>query len=63
MSKIDYSQSDAKWQISINGTHKYRHENMPFDIDVWYPQLKDITYKTFFLPLIRAEAQSIIKYP
>ena len=28
-----------------------RHEGNPFNIDVWYPLVKDITFKTYFMPL------------
>lgn len=32
-----------------------------FDIDVWYPRLKKYTFRTTFIPLMRAEARAIVK--
>ena len=32
-----------------NWDHKYRHQNMSVDMDVWYPMLKEVTFKTYFI--------------
>ena len=45
-----------------NWDHKYRHQNMSVDMDVWYPFLKSITFKTYFIPLKYREAEAIINY-
>lgn len=37
-------------------------QNLPFDIDVWYPSLSSVTFKTIFVPLTRPEARAIITY-
>jgi hypothetical protein len=42
--------------------HKLRAENLPFDIDVWYPMLKDHTFPSVFLPLTRSEGKAIIYF-
>ena len=39
-----------------------RHEGNPFNLDVWYPLVKDITFKSYFIPLEREEGQVIFKY-
>jgi hypothetical protein len=31
--------------------HRGRHEGVPFEIEQWYPILKDYTFKTYFIPL------------
>ena len=45
-----------------NWDHKYRHQNMSVDMDVWYPMLKQITFKTYFIHIKYSEAESIINY-
>ena len=45
-----------------NTEHSLRSENLPFDIDVWYPALAAHTALTHFLPLTRAEARAIMHY-
>ena len=50
----------APAELGFNSEHRLRAENLPFDIDVWYPRLKQFTYETTFLPLTRAEALSIV---
>jgi hypothetical protein len=47
-------------KLKISSEHKIRSENLPFDIDVWYPILKDFTFKTHFIPLSISEAKAII---
>lgn len=49
-------------QLSYNSEHRFRHENLPFDIDEWYPILEQITFKTFFLPLKMEQAEAMIAY-
>ncbi len=39
-----------------------RHEGNPFNIDVWYPLVKDITFKSYFIPLEKEEGKIIHKY-
>jgi hypothetical protein len=53
---------EENWKLRIYSEHKNRHENNPFDIDQWYPVLKSITFKTFFLPLQFQEAIAIMHY-
>ena len=38
---------------SLKGRFKHigRHEGVPFEIEQWYPILKDYTFKTYFIPL------------
>ena len=45
-----------------NWDHKYRHQNMSVDMDVWYPMLKSITFKTYFIHIKYCEAEAIINY-
>ena len=49
-------------QRKANWDHKYRHQNMSVDMDVWYPFLKYITFKTYFIPLKYREAEAILNY-
>ena len=35
----------ADYLRKVNWDHKYRHENMSVDMDVWYPILESITFK------------------
>ena len=51
-----------KYQRKSNSDHKYRHQNMSVDMDVWYPMLKSITFKTYFIPLKYCEAEAITAY-
>ena len=37
--------------LNIGFKHKGRHEGVPFEIEQWYPILKDYTFKTYFIPL------------
>ncbi|CAM9864092.1 unnamed protein product, partial [Heterosigma akashiwo] len=48
--------------LAINSEHRLRSENLPYDIDVWYPRIKSHTYRTEFYPLTRAEAEAILHY-
>lgn len=48
--------------LSINSEHKIRSENLPFDIDVWYPSIAQFTFPTVFVPLTRLEAQAILNF-
>ena len=40
----------------------FRHESNPFNIDVWYPLVKEITFNSYFIPLEREEGKAILKY-
>eukprot|EP01113_Clastostelium_recurvatum_P000566 TRINITY_DN10257_c0_g1_i3.p1 TRINITY_DN10257_c0_g1~~TRINITY_DN10257_c0_g1_i3.p1 ORF type:complete len:566 (+),score=106.24 TRINITY_DN10257_c0_g1_i3:1-1698(+) len=53
---------EAKGLLSINSEHRIRSENLAFDMDVWYPRLKQFTFRSEFLPLTRTEALAIIHY-
>ena len=58
-----YTPSPAdKYKRKVNWDHKYRHENMSVDMDVWYPMLKSITFNSYFIPLNYREAEAIISY-
>ena len=37
--------------LKIGFKHKGRHEGVPFEIEQWYPVLRDYTFKTYFIPL------------
>ena len=62
MSKNFTPKSANEHQRKANWDHKYRHQNMSVDMDVWYPFLKSITFKTYFIPLKYREAEAIINY-
>lgn len=49
-------------QLSFDSEHRLRAENLCFDIDVWYPMLRQFTFKTTFLPLQREEGEAIRNY-
>ena len=51
-----------KWEKTANWDHKYRHQNMSVDVDVWYPMLKSITFNTYFIHLSHKEAKAIVHY-
>ena len=51
-----------KHERSANWDHKYRHQNMSVDMDVWYPMLKSITFNTYFIPLKYREAEAILNF-
>ena len=51
-----------KHKRKANWDHKYRHENMSVDMDVWHPMLKSITFNSYFIPLNYREAEAIITY-
>ena len=60
---INYTPTPANsHQRKANWDHKYRHQNMSVDMDVWYPFLKSITFKTYFIPLKYREAEAIINF-
>ena len=52
----------ADYLRKVNWDHKYRHENMSVDMDVWYPMLKEITFKTYFIHIYRREAEAILNF-
>ena len=61
--KINLERRPAdKWEKSANWDHKYRHQNMSVDVDVWYPMLKSITFNTYFIHLTHKEAKAIVHY-
>ena len=62
MSEI-YTPTPANdYKRKANWDHKYRHQNMSVDMDVWYPMLKSITFKTYFIPLKYREAEAILNF-
>jgi hypothetical protein len=52
----------AQEALSFNSEHRLRAENLSYDIDVWYPKLKQFTMKSIFLPLKRDEAEAILAF-
>eukprot|EP01051_Picozoa_sp_SAG22_P007046 SAG22_NODE_483_length_9925_cov_3.568186_1_plen_664_part_00 len=52
----------AQEALQYDSEHKLRQENLPFDIDVWYPKLQVHTFRTSFLPLSLAEAKAVVRY-
>ena len=60
---INYTPTPAnEHQRKANWDHKYRHQNMSVDMDVWYPFLKSITFKTYFIPLKYREAEAVLNF-
>ena len=59
---MNIDEKNPRWELEINSEHRNRHENLAFDIDVWYPLFEDITFKTHFLPLSLNEARAISNY-
>ena len=55
-------ESDAQDRLQIYSEHKIRSENLPFDIDVWYPVLQQFTFPTIFRPFTRHEGIAIMHY-
>ena len=55
-------ETKARNMLGISSEHRLRNENLPFDIDVWYPALAEFTFPTIFLPLQRSEAQAILNF-
>jgi gamma-glutamylcyclotransferase (GGCT)/AIG2-like uncharacterized protein YtfP len=53
---------DFPTDLIIGGEHRNRQENVAFDIDIWYPLLKDITMETKFLPLTMQEHFAVVRY-
>lgn len=51
--------NDSKDHLSFNSEHRLRAENLPFDIDVWYPVVKPFTFPSVFLPLQKSECKAI----
>ena len=49
-------------KLKLGRYNLVRHEGNPFNIDVWYPLVKDITFKTYFMPLEKEEGEIIYKY-
>ena len=37
--------------LKVHFKHAGRHEGVPFEIEQWYPIIKDFTFKTYFIPL------------
>jgi hypothetical protein len=45
--------------LSFDSEHRLRSENLSWDIDVWYPLVKDYTFRSIFVPLRLNEAKAI----
>lgn len=58
----DHNKVNNIGALSFDSEHRLRAENLSFDIDVWYPKLKQFTFESIFIPLKREEAQSIIAF-
>lgn len=56
------AKKEAQTLLQIGSEHRLRSENLPFDIDVWFPTLEQFTFPTEFLPLTRNEAVAILHY-
>ena len=52
----------ADYLRKVNWDHKYRHENMSVDMDVWYQMLESITFKTYFIHIYRRETEAILNF-
>jgi gamma-glutamylcyclotransferase (GGCT)/AIG2-like uncharacterized protein YtfP len=52
----------AEEALSFDSEHRLRSENLSFDIDTWFPKLKQFTFDSLFIPLKRCEAESIIAF-
>lgn len=48
--------------LSFDSEHRLRAENLPYDIDVWYPLVKSFTFRSVFLPLLKTECKAIQAY-
>lgn len=48
--------------LDINSEHRLRSENLPFDIDVWYPLIANYTFRSAFFPLDRLQATAVLNY-
>lgn len=59
---VDFQQAPAASQLVIDSEHRLRSENLPWDIDVWYPPMKSFTFPTKFLPLTFEEAHAILAF-
>jgi gamma-glutamylcyclotransferase (GGCT)/AIG2-like uncharacterized protein YtfP len=59
---IQGTPQDAQTLLQISSEHRLRSENLPFDIDVWYPLVEQFTFPTSFIPLTLKEARSIVHY-
>ena len=49
-------------QLVIDSEHRLRSENLPWDIDVWYPSVQQVTFRTQFLPLTIQEGRAILSF-
>jgi len=48
--------------LTISSEHSLRNQNLPFDIDVWYPTVASHTFNSKFLSLRRCEAEAIVNF-
>jgi gamma-glutamylaminecyclotransferase len=62
MADIVDKADDAEYRLMVQSEHRLRAENLPFDIDVWYPILKQFTFRTVFRPFSRQEGKAVMHY-
>ena len=48
--------------LKVRFKHTGRHEGVPFEIEQWYPIIKDFTFKTYFIPLEIEDAIAISNF-
>jgi hypothetical protein len=48
--------------LSFDSEHRLRAENLCFDIDTWYRNIEQFTFKSTFIPLRKTEASAILAY-
>lgn len=58
-SKQQMASDIAAEHLSFDSEHCLRAENLCWDIDVWYPLVEDMTFKSVFVPLTMTEAKAI----
>jgi hypothetical protein len=56
------SSEAAAVRLQWSSEHKLRAENLPFDIDVWYPSMAKFTFPTVTVPLRRREAEAVVRF-
>ena len=48
--------------LKVHFKHTGRHEGVPFEIEQWYPIIKDFTFKTYFIPLEIEDAKAMSNF-
>lgn len=52
----------AEEALKFDSEHRLRAENLCYDIDTWYPKLKQFTFDSLFIPFTRREAECILAF-